>query len=171
MRRRLLLAAVALLAGAVLISVTRPADTPAVPLGDPTKAGLRAMGLISAPLPQEYVIGFEPARPDSPRAELDRDKRTIVVYVRPDDPPHRIAHDLAHELGHAHDLATLTDADRRAYLERRGVPDVAWWPKGAPSDYDTGAGDYAEVYARCHAASPEFRSELAPAPEDACALL
>ena len=171
MRTNFALASLVLIATAALITVLRPADTPAVTLIDPSDIGPRAMALVSAPLPPGHALRFAEAGTDSPRAELDRDTRTITVFVRPGDPPHRIAHDIAHEIGHAHDLAELTDADRRAYLERRGAAGTPWWPEGAPSDYDTGAGDYAEVFARCHAASPEFRSLLAPAPRDACALL
>jgi len=171
MRRNLAIASGVLLAAAVLITVLRPADTPAVTLIDPSDIAPRTLALVSAPLPAGHALRFRAAAPGSPRAELDRDARTITVFVRPDDPPHRIAHDIAHEIGHAYDLEHLTDAHRRAYLERRGIPGVKWWPEGALSDYDTGAGDFAEVFARCHAASPEFRSQAAPAPQDACALL
>jgi len=105
------------------------------------------------------------------RAQIDAGARTITVFLDPADPAHRIAHDIAHELGHAWDRAHLDDRARRAYLRGRGAPDVAWWPRGAGDDYATGAGDFAEVFARCHAASPEFRSRLAPPPGDACAAI
>lgn len=78
-----------------------------------------------------------------------------------------IAHDIAHELGHAYDAVRLTDADREAYLTRRGVPGAPWLPEGA-SDYAVGAGDFAEVFALCHAASPDFRGTLAARPDQAC---
>jgi hypothetical protein len=87
------------------------------------------------------------------------------------DAPHRTAHDLAHEIGHAFDAVHMTPAARRAYLARRGVPHAAWWPRDRHGDYSVGAGDFAEVYALCHAASPDFRSRLAPRPVDACAIL
>ncbi len=32
-------------------------------------------------------------------------------------------------------------------------------------------GDFAEVFAACHAASPEFRSRLAAPPDDPCGML
>lgn len=105
------------------------------------------------------------------RAQTDRDARTITLFVRSGETPHRVAHDLAHELGHAVDHRLLTDADRAAYLRRRGVSGAAWWPSGAGDDYDAGAGDFAEVFALCRAASPEFRGTLAPRPADPCPLL
>ncbi len=97
--------------------------------------------------------------------------RTITLYVRAGDAAHRVAHDLAHEIGHAYDARRLTPARRRAWLRARGVPGAPWFPTSSSSDYETGAGDFAEVFARCHATSPEFRSRLAPRPPNACALL
>jgi hypothetical protein len=106
------------------------------------------------------------------RGQTDTQRRTITLYVDADDAPHRVAHDLAHELGHAYDARRMTAAARRAWLRARGAPDAPWSPAGGrASDYDSGAGDFAEVFARCHAASPEFRSRLAPRPADACSLL
>jgi hypothetical protein len=84
------------------------------------------------------------------RGQTDTALRTITLYVDARDATHRAAHDLAHEVG---------------------APAARWSPAQAGSDYATGAGDFAEVFARCHAASPEFRSRLAPRPADACALL
>ncbi len=115
-------------------------------------------------------VVLAPPRPGV-RAEHDARRRTITLYVNPLDAPHRVAHDLAHELGHAWDAERLEDADRREYLRIRGAPGAPWWPAAPGDDYASGAGDFAEVFARCHAASPEFRSRLAPIPADACAAL
>jgi hypothetical protein len=130
----------------------------------------RALALVT----YDGRLGFRlmlAARRPSVRAEADTRRRTITVYLDPADAPHRVAHDIAHELGHAWDARYLDDAGRRAYLRGRGAAGRAWWPDSRTADYDTGAGDFAEVFARCHAASPEFRSRLAPAPADACAAL
>lgn len=105
------------------------------------------------------------------RGQTDPRRRTITLYVHAGDAAHRVAHDLAHEIGHAYDHLRLTAAQRRAWVGARGAPGAAWFPTATASDYATGAGDFAEVFARCHAASPEFRSRLAPRPADACALL
>ena len=119
-----------------------------------------------------YRIELAPRRDPGLRALTDTAAHTITLYLARDDAPHRTAHDLAHELGHAGDARHMTDASRRAYLAARGRPKAPWWPnKPGLSDYDTGAGDFAEVFALCHAASPEFRSRLAARPADPCSTL
>ena len=118
-----------------------------------------------------YRIVLAPRTDPLLRALTDTSSHTITLYMARGDAPHRTAHDLAHEIGHAFDSARMGDAQRRAYLARRGVPRAPWWPTNRRSDYSVGAGDFAEVFALCHAASPEFRSRLAARPVDACAML
>jgi len=105
------------------------------------------------------------------RGRTDTAARTITLYVAPGDAPGAVAHDLGHELGHAFDATRLTDADRAAYLRARGVPGATWFPGGRASDYRSGAGDFAEVFALCHAASTVYRSRLAARPQDPCGVL
>jgi hypothetical protein len=104
-------------------------------------------------------------------ARTDTAARTITLFVSPADAPHRVAHDLGHEVGHAFDAERLTAADRAAYLRARGAPSAPWWPGARASDYHSGAGDFAEVFALCHAASPEYRSRVAARPRDPCGVL
>jgi hypothetical protein len=117
-----------------------------------------------------YRVLLAPATDDL-RAQTDTKAKTVTLYLRSDDPAYRVAHDLAHETGHAYDVERMDDALRDEYLTGRGAPKVPWWPGGKRSDLDVGAGDFAEVFALCHAASPEFRSKVAPRPDDACAAL
>jgi hypothetical protein len=105
------------------------------------------------------------------RGQTDNAARTITLFVSPRDAPNAVAHDLGHELGHAYDATRLTPAQRAAYLRARGVPGAAWLPGRQASDYRSGAGDFAEVFALCHAASPVYRSRLAARPEDPCRAL
>jgi hypothetical protein len=105
------------------------------------------------------------------RGRTDTAARTITLYVAPGDAPGAVAHDLGHELGHAFDSTRLTDADRAAYLRARGVAGATWFPGGRASDYRSGAGDFAEVFALCHAASTVYRSRLAARPQDPCGVL
>jgi hypothetical protein len=105
------------------------------------------------------------------RGQTDSATRTITLYVAPGDAPAAVAHDLGHELGHAFDATRMTDADRAAYLRARGVPGATWFPGGRASDYRSGAGDFAEVFALCHAASTVYRSRLAARPQDPCGVL
>ena len=118
-----------------------------------------------------YRVVLAPRLDPLLRGLTDTGKHTITLYLARGDAPHRTAHDLAHEIGHAWDAEHMTTASRRAYLARRGVPKAAWWPSSGRSDYAVGAGDFAEVFALCHAASPDFRSRLAPRPADPCAVL
>ena len=132
--------------------------------------GQRALALVRYPWRTlGYRIVFTAGRPGL-RATTDTARRTIIVYVRTTDSPQRIAHDIAHELGHAYDARFLHPRDRRAYVALRGRPHAAWWPTAAGSDYATGAGDFAEVFALCHSPSREFRSLLAPRPANPQAL-
>jgi hypothetical protein len=105
------------------------------------------------------------------RGRTDNATRTITLYVAPTDAPHVVAHDLGHEIGHAFDATRLTAAQRAAYLRARGVPNAPWLPGRRASDYGSGAGDFAEVFALCHAASPVYRSRLAAYPPDPCGVL
>ena len=102
------------------------------------------------------------------RALFDPRRKEIRLFPRAGDPAHLIAHDLAHEIGHVFDRERMTDRDRRAYLRSRGRPDATWLPERGKDQYRSGAEDFAEVFALCHAASPEFRSRLAGQPQRAC---
>jgi hypothetical protein len=105
------------------------------------------------------------------RGQTDNATRTITLFVAPGDMPNVVAHDLAHEIGHAFDARRLTAAQRAAYLRARGAAGAPWLPGPQASDYRSGAGDFAEVFALCHAASPVYRSRLAARPADPCGAL
>lgn len=171
------LAVVVLLAAGASLHVTlaggAPKQTPtAAPAAGPAERALarRASALLDvAPGALGLTVGLTGPR-DGIRATLDHARKRVTLHVGP-GPAHRVAHDLAHEFGHAVDLDQLDPAARRRWLMVRGVPaQTPWWPDSR-SDYATGAGDFAEVFAACHAASPEFRSRVAPAPADPCALV
>ena len=131
----------------------------------------RAQELVSV-TPAEVGYRLHVAGPvEGIRGQADAATRTITLFVSPQMQPHQVAHDLAHEIAHAFDAQRLSAAQRAEYLRARGVPDAQWWPGREASDYRSGAGDFAEVFALCRAASPEFRSRLAPRPQDPCALL
>jgi hypothetical protein len=150
-------------------SPTTERTTPAsVPTAQRKDVARRAQALVAIePRELGYELRLEGAR-DEIRARADLDARTITLFLRRGDPVDRVAHDLAHEIGHAYDDRRMTEAGRRDYLARRGVPDAPWLPGDEASDLDSGAGDFAEVFALCSAASPEFRSRLAPRPEVPC---
>jgi hypothetical protein len=171
--RRAAIVALAALAATAVAGCGSGSPRAAAPPFD--RSAARAALQATAPLmstgagPLGYRVALAPPRPGI-EGDIDRAHHRITLFLSGHEVPHVVAHDLAHEIGHAVDFERLTNADRRAYLARRGRPDAAWWPTGA-SDYGVGAGDFAEVYALCHAASPIFRSTLAPRPADPCAVL
>ena len=167
---------IAAVVGAVAFATLRDGSTDAAavePITDPAereRAGAAALALVRYdPAQVGYQITFEPGRAGV-RAQVDRSSKTIGVFLRRGDLPHVVAHDIAHELGHAYDQARMDASDRSEYLSRRSVPDAPWLPEG-DSDYGVGAGDFAEVFALCHSSSPDFRSTLAPRPDNPCAVL
>lgn len=171
MRRALILALLALLVTAVGVHAGAPAIPAAAPADAHARATVaRALALIDV-RPQELGAVLRVTGPqDGVRADVDPETRVVTLHVRA-EPAHRVAHDIAHELGHLVDHDRMTPPARQAWLRARGAAGRRWWPTGRLSDYATGAGDFAEAFARCHAPSPEFRSRLAPAPADACAML
>lgn len=89
----------------------------------------------------------------------------IEIYVRPDQSPAHLSHVVAHELGHAIDLRWLDDADRARYRELRALDDRGWYACGYCTDFDTPAGDFAEVFATALVGARHFSSNLAAAPD------
>ena len=159
---------------AATATLTFDEDEPKVnPITDRTeqsRVGNDALALVGFPAARVgYEVRFDAGRAGT-RAQVDTDAKEITVFLRRGDTPAIVAHDIAHEIGHAVDAERLDDAGRRTYLARRGVPGAEWLP-GAASDYASGAGDFAEVFALCHAASADFRGTLAGRPENACELL
>ena len=88
------------------------------------------------------------------------------MYVRDGDTAQSLAGILAHELGHAIDVTHFKDADRAVWLEARGQSGAQWWPDAYASDFETGAGDWAEAFAYWALGDPNS-SRLAGTPNSA----
>ena len=94
-----------------------------------------------------------------------REQRRIDVYVRTDRSTVAIAHDIAHELGHAVDVTYFDDERRSAVRMVRDLrPETSWWACNACTDLQTGAGDFAETFAMIAAPRYKFYSELGQEP-------
>ena len=94
-----------------------------------------------------WRIRFQGGR-DDVRGLTYSAERLIEIYVRAGDTPWDIARVVAHELGHAVDLARGTDSMREAWRSLRAIDeDVPWWPGSGAADFATGAGDFAECFA------------------------
>jgi hypothetical protein len=75
-------------------------------------------------------------------------ERRIEIYIRPCQPRHDVAFTVAHELGHAVDVALLSEADRLEWKRQRGLDaSVPWWVDSGASDLSSGSGDWADAFA------------------------
>ena len=128
-----------------------------------------ALAALDYPWPE---LGFDihfAARGDSAHLGfVDPQARQITVLVRPEQSDLSLRATVAHEIGHAVDIVTGSREQRARYLQLRGLsPTTPWWPCDLCSDYRTGAGDWAEVFAYWLVGPGDFRSELAGPPDDA----
>ncbi len=92
--------------------------------------------------------------------------RTIEIFVRESDTPERLATILAHELGHAIDVEYLTAEQRDSWLDVRNIENAPWWADAYASDFQSGAGDFAEAFA-VWAVNDQSSSEIAGQPTPA----
>jgi hypothetical protein len=92
--------------------------------------------------------------------------RQITVYVKARSTVQQLRVVLAHEIGHA--LDDRHPEQRARYRATRGIPaDTPWFPCDRCEDYDSPAGDFAEVFAAWLVGASDFRSRVAPLPDDA----
>ena len=141
-------------AGPPVAVAAPPTVVPLAPLPDLPPAedlvGAAALALLpvdpAVRLP-DWELTFLPGRDGVRALTFPRDRR-IEVYVRETDTPEALVRVLAHELGHAVDVADNDADDRARWRAARGAgPEVPWWPDGTTYDFDTLAGDFAEAYA------------------------
>lgn len=90
-------------------------------------------------------------------------EQTIEIFVRESDTPERLASILAHELGHAMDVTHMGSDERNQWLDARGIEDAPWWADAFVSDFQSGAGDFAEAFA-VWSIDDESTSEIAGQP-------
>lgn len=142
----------------------------APPPSPPTieERGRAALALVHYPYERTgFTIRFEAARPGFLGLTSEA-TRTITIYLRPSHTIDAVARTIAHEIGHAIDLAFMNNARRAQYLELRGLGVVEWMPCERCSDYASPAGDFAEVFAMLvFPTDPTFRSKIAAPPSPA----
>ena len=111
----------------------------------------------------DWQIRFLPAR-EGYRGTTFPEQKVIEIYVRSDDTELGLAHIVAHELGHAIDTTLLNDTLRQAWRNVRGYgAEVPWFVGSGASDYQSGAGDFAESFAWYQVRSGWY-SQLGPPP-------
>jgi len=139
-------------AGSVAQTATsQPATTTSVAAVDitPQSMGAQAEALLpfdwQAALPG-WTITY--SGPDSSFRGLTYPyDKNIEMFVRSSDTPQSLAGILAHELGHAIDVTHFDDGERSQWLDARNIENTQWWPDAYASDFQTGAGDFAEAFA------------------------
>ena len=94
-----------------------------------------------------FTISFE--APSAGHLGLTFPNRNhIEIYVRPNMSDTALINVVAHELGHAFDLATSTIESRNEFRSARGwSPDTGWFTGPSQNDLSTPSGDYAECFA------------------------
>lgn len=131
----------------------------------PQAKGAKALELVRYPWPRlGYRVEFLGPKAGY-LAMTYTGPKLIEVYVRPCHTINQIANTLGHEFGHAADDRYNTDAERLKIQEYRGygIRDN-WFGCNRCTDYDTPAGDYAEVFAYLFSPKGKFRSTMARPP-------
>ena len=156
---------------------TAPAPAPATPVRDAVTAaegeqrseaeqrGERALASLEYPWRElGYAVEFREYTGGTLGTANSRTKR-IVIYVKKSQSHQSLRITIAHELGHALDFEHATVQRRRDYRTIRGLDQSArWFPCDRCTDYQSHAGDWAEVFAYWIAGPGDFRSEVAGPP-------
>ena len=134
----------------------------------PNQLGSLALKQISYPwqdkLP-DWKIQFI-GRSEGPMGLTYTREQRIEIFVRPNQSVDFLAHVIAHELGHAVDVALNDGDDRDMWQTRRRIDDAPWWPENGANDFSTGAGDFAESFAAWQTGPGSFRSEIGALPSE-----
>ncbi|HEY3702837.1 MAG TPA: hypothetical protein VGL32_11320, partial [Acidimicrobiales bacterium] len=138
-------------------------STPPTP--PPPPIGAAALSQISYPWQQlGYQIVFL-----GPRADLMGqtifDQHRIEIYLRNGESRLMVAHVVAHEIGHAADVAYNTPERRQRWLQLRGAStSQPWFGCDGCDDFSSPAGDYAETFSFWQVGPAADYSHLAPHP-------
>lgn len=140
-------------------------DTPYLVPGTPQERGQVALESLPYPYAELGVTFSFQAYRGGLLGQYNPRSRHISIYVKRTQSQQGLRVTLAHELGHALDDRVNSVVSRKAYLQARGLStSTPWLPCLACSDYASGAGDFAEVFALWVAGRGDFRSRLAGEP-------
>jgi hypothetical protein len=136
-----------------------PPSPPAPPVG------AAALAQISYPWQQlGYQIVFLGPRPDL-MGQTIFDEHRIEIYLRSGESQPTVAHVIAHEIGHAADVAYNTSERRQQWLQLRGAStSQPWFGCDGCDDFSSPAGDYAETFSFWQIGPGADFSHLAPRP-------
>jgi len=128
------------------------------------QVGRQALATIHYPIASTgFTVRFSAARAGY-LGLTDPDTRTINIYVRPSESVAYVARIIAHELGHAVDVAFNTDARRARWEQLRGISSRPWFGCGGCTDFSAPSGDFAEAFAYWLVRPADYRSTLAAPP-------
>lgn len=127
------------------------------------KRGARALASLRHPVPAGVTVAFKPARTGylgltyPARGHIDMFVRSCAA-----ESSSLLRHVMAHEMGHAYDVKTMTAAERSTYKALRGIPaGTPWFGCSYCSDFQTPAGDFAEAYAQWQRGASDSRTKIA----------
>jgi hypothetical protein len=157
-----------LIAPLILSLVVMPLRAAGERAAAPSPAMIRnnaALAMITFPWKDlHYEIVFLPAK-EGYRAMTYPKQKRIEIYVRDADDPKRMAHTIAHELGHAIDMTYNTPETRRKWMEYRGIEtSTTWFSCNRCSDFTAPSGDFAETFALLQVGPDYFAGRIAPRP-------
>jgi hypothetical protein len=146
-------------------SLLPPPAHPSPPAAPPPPIGAAALAEISYPWQQlGYQIVFLGPRPDL-MGQTIFDAHRIEIYLRKGESQLMVAHVIAHEIGHAADVAYNTPERRQQWLDlREASTSEPWFGCETCDDFSSPAGDYAETFSFWQLGPDADFSHLAPPP-------
>lgn len=148
------------------VALPQPESPAPAPLVDDVQQRVQeALGSLSYPWQElGWDIRFEPYT-GGLLGLADPATRQITIFVKSRSTVQELRVVLAHEIAHA--LDDRYPEQRARYRALRGIPaDTAWFPCGGCEDFASPAGDFAEVFAAWLVGATDFRSQVAPLPDD-----
>ena len=133
------------------------ASTPSAPIvASPSERGIAALATMPVtPAELGYTITFQGPDPAFKGLTYPH-AHHIDIFVRPSWSDHELAHVVAHELGHAVDVARNDLADHNRWRAARSIPaEIGWWADAFARDLDTPGGDFAECFAAWAMGEPQ----------------
>ncbi len=142
-----------------------PPAHPSPPSPPPPPIGAAALAQITYPWQQlGYQIVFLGPRPDL-MGQTIFDAHRIEIYLRTGESQQMVAHVIAHEIGHAADVAYNTPERRQQWLNLRGASkSQPWFGCDSCDDFSSPAGDYAETFSFWQIGPNADFSHLGPPP-------
>jgi hypothetical protein len=125
------------------------ASAPSPPIvASPSERGIAALATMPVtPAELGYTITFRGPDPAFKGLTYPH-AHHIDIFVRPSWSDHELAHVVAHELGHAVDVARNDLADHNRWRAARSIPaEIGWWADAFAADLETPGGDFAECFA------------------------